>query len=50
MTTVCYDVQVNVTVEIDAEDLIQTCAEEIVLRAVDDMGASFVHDVRISVA
>tara|TARA_Y100000592_G_C5472911_1_gene320565 strand:+ start:1637 stop:1789 length:153 start_codon:yes stop_codon:yes gene_type:complete len=50
MTTVCYDVVVNVTVEIDAEDLIHTCAEDIVLRGVDDMGAAFVHDVSITVA
>jgi hypothetical protein len=50
MTTVSYDVQVNVTVDILAEDLIHTCAEDIVLRAVDDMGASYVHDVQITVA
>ena len=50
MTTVSYDVQINVTVEIDAEDLIHTCAEDIVLRGVDDMGAAFVHDVQITVA
>ena len=50
MTTVSYDVQVNVTVVILAEDLIQRSAEDIVMRAVDDMGAAFVHDVQITVA
>lgn len=50
MTTVSYDVQINVTVEIEAEDLIYSCAEDIVLRGVDDMGAAHVHDVQISVA
>ena len=50
MTTVSYDVQINVTVEIDAEDLIHACAEDIVLSGVDDMGAAYVHDVQISVA
>tara|TARA_R100000700_G_scaffold41068_1_gene59434 strand:- start:2747 stop:2899 length:153 start_codon:yes stop_codon:yes gene_type:complete len=50
MQTVSYDVVLEMTVEIDASDLIDESARDLVLSGVDDMGQASVHKVEITVA
>ncbi len=50
MTTVTYDIVINATIEIEAEDLIEDSAREIIENACDEMGQADIHDIEISVA
>tara|TARA_R100000008_G_scaffold858_2_gene715 strand:- start:1262 stop:1414 length:153 start_codon:yes stop_codon:yes gene_type:complete len=50
MQTVSYDVVLELTVEIDASDLIDESARDLVLSGVDEMGQTKVHTVEITVA
>lgn len=50
MTTVTYDVVIHLTVDIDADELIDECAREIIDQRLGAIGGygSVVHDVDIS--
>jgi len=48
--TVTYDVVINATIEVDAEDLIEDSARSIIENACDEMGQAEIHDVQIEVA
>ena len=50
MTTVTYDVEVSMTIEIDAVDLIDEAARDIIKGSVDDIGAAEIHSLDITVA
>lgn len=50
MTTVTYDIVIEATIEVDAEDLIEESAREIIESACDEIGTADIHDIRISVS
>tara|TARA_Y100000592_G_scaffold70702_1_gene109959 strand:+ start:219 stop:380 length:162 start_codon:yes stop_codon:yes gene_type:complete len=50
MTTVTYDIVINATIEVDAEQLIEESAREIIESACDEMGQADIHDIQIEVA
>ena len=50
MTTVTYDVVVSMTVEVDAEDLIEDSARALIEMSIDDIGQADIHEIEISCA
>ena len=50
MTTVAYDVVVNMTVEVEAEDLIEDSARSLIESSVDIIGMADIHDIEITTA
>ena len=50
MTTVTYDIVINATIEIEAEELIEDSAREIIESACDEMGQADIHEIQIEVA
>jgi hypothetical protein len=50
MTTVTYDVVVSMTVEVEAEDLIEESARSLIECSVDEIGCADIHDLEITVA
>ena len=50
MTTVTYDIVINATIEIEAEELIEDSARQIIENACDEMGQADIHDIQIEVA
>lgn len=50
MTTVTYDVVLSMTVEVDADDLIEESARSLIESCADDIGMADIHDIEISAA
>ena len=50
MTTVTYDVVVQMTVEVDAEDLIEDSARSLIEMHIDGIGIADIHEIEISAA
>ena len=50
MTTVTYDVVVSMTVEVEAEDLIEESARSLIEMSIDDIGQADIHEIEISCA
>jgi len=50
MTTVTYDVVISMTVEVEAEDLIEDSARSLIEMSVDDIGCADIHEIEITVA
>tara|TARA_R110002020_G_scaffold320013_3_gene536030 strand:- start:893 stop:1045 length:153 start_codon:yes stop_codon:yes gene_type:complete len=50
MTTVTYDVVVQMTVEVEAEDLIEDSARSLIESGIDCIGMADIHDIEISAA
>ena len=50
MTTVAYDVVVNMTVEVDADDLIEDSARSLIECSIDEIGMADIHDIEITSA
>ena len=50
MTTVTYDVVVQMTVTVDAEDLIEESARSLIECNIDGIGMADIHDIEISAA
>ncbi len=50
MTTVTYDVVVQMTVTVDADDLIEDSARSLIESNIDGIGMADIHDIEISAA
>ena len=50
MTTVTYDVVVQMTVTVDAEDLIEDSARSLIECNIDGIGMADIHDIEITAA
>ena len=50
MTTVTYDVVVQMTVDVDADDLIEDSARSLIESNIDGIGQDDIHDIEISAA
>jgi len=50
MTTVTYDVVINMTVEVEADDLIEDSARTLIESGIDCIGMADIHEVEITVA
>ena len=49
MTVVTYNVVIHASIDIDAEDLIEESAREIIENCVEDICTASIHDIDISV-
>jgi len=50
MTTVTYDVVVHMTVEVDADDLIEDSARTLIESNIDGIGMADIHEIDITTA
>tara|TARA_B100001175_G_scaffold313011_1_gene319946 strand:+ start:1923 stop:2075 length:153 start_codon:yes stop_codon:yes gene_type:complete len=50
MTTVTYDVVVHMTVEVDADDLIEDSARTLIESNIDGIGQADIHEIDITTA